>query len=59
MGDACPVRVAIRCRPLVPRERNEGCQQCLTFAPNQPQVTTFKKDWHDALFWSRHQKPYI
>lgn len=33
-----PVRVALRCRPLVPKEINEGCQCCLTFVPGQPQV---------------------
>jgi kinesin family protein 4/21/27 len=39
MGDDCPVRVAIRVRPLVPRETNEGCQTCLTFARDQHQLT--------------------
>ncbi|KAG5843203.1 hypothetical protein ANANG_G00148260 [Anguilla anguilla] len=33
-----PVRVALRCRPLVPKEVNEGCQTCLTFVPGEPQV---------------------
>ncbi|KAM4544719.1 kinesin family member 4 [Odontesthes bonariensis] len=33
-----PVRVALRCRPLVPKEINEGCQCCLTFVPREPQV---------------------
>lgn len=33
-----PVRVALRCRPLVPKEINEGCQSCLTFVAGQPQV---------------------
>ncbi|KAG9351983.1 hypothetical protein JZ751_023234 [Albula glossodonta] len=33
-----PVRVALRCRPLVPKEINEGCQTCLTFVPGEPQV---------------------
>ncbi|XP_061104579.1 kinesin family member 4 [Conger conger] len=32
------VRVALRCRPLVPKEVNEGCQPCLTFVPGEPQV---------------------
>ncbi|KAB5548625.1 hypothetical protein PHYPO_G00057750 [Pangasianodon hypophthalmus] len=32
------VRVALRCRPLVPKELNEGCQSCLTFVPGEPQV---------------------
>ncbi|XP_076024662.1 kinesin family member 4 [Genypterus blacodes] len=33
-----PVRVALRCRPLVPKEINEGCQCCLTFVPGESQV---------------------
>ncbi|KAF5892965.1 chromosome-associated kinesin KIF4A, partial [Clarias magur] len=33
-----PVRVAVRCRPLVAKELNEGCQSCLTFIPGEPQV---------------------
>lgn len=33
-----PVRVALRCRPLVPKETSEGCQMCLSFVPGEPQV---------------------
>ncbi|XP_013009167.1 chromosome-associated kinesin KIF4A [Cavia porcellus] len=33
-----PVRVALRCRPLVPKEISEGCQMCLSFVPGKPQV---------------------
>ncbi|XP_051877994.1 kinesin family member 4 [Pristis pectinata] len=33
-----PVRVALRCRPLVRKEIEEGCQMCLTFTPGEPQV---------------------
>ncbi|XP_078067560.1 kinesin family member 4 isoform X1 [Mustelus asterias] len=33
-----PVRVALRCRPLVQKEIDEGCQVCLTFTPGEPQV---------------------
>ncbi|NWX97330.1 KIF4 protein, partial [Nothoprocta ornata] len=33
-----PVRVALRCRPLVPKETCEGCQMCLSFVPGEPQV---------------------
>uniref|UniRef100_A0A8C9F3J3 Kinesin family member 4A n=1 Tax=Pavo cristatus TaxID=9049 RepID=A0A8C9F3J3_PAVCR len=33
-----PVRVALRCRPLVPKEESEGCQMCLSFVPGEPQV---------------------
>ncbi|XP_053932022.1 chromosome-associated kinesin KIF4A isoform X2 [Cuculus canorus] len=35
---AIPVRVALRCRPLVPKEVSEGCQMCLSFVPGEPQV---------------------
>uniref|UniRef100_A0A8C1TBU2 Kinesin family member 4 n=1 Tax=Cyprinus carpio TaxID=7962 RepID=A0A8C1TBU2_CYPCA len=31
-------QVALRCRPLVSKEINEGCQCCLTFVPGEPQV---------------------
>ncbi|NXF99803.1 KIF4 protein, partial [Sakesphorus luctuosus] len=37
-----PVRVALRCRPLVPRESSEGCQSCLFFVPGEPQVVVGK-----------------
>ena len=33
-----PVKVALRCRPLVSKEINEGCQTCLQFIPGEPQV---------------------
>ncbi|MBN3303429.1 kinesin family member 4 [Amia ocellicauda] len=33
-----PVRVVLRCRPLVSKEINEGCQSCLTFVPGEQQV---------------------
>ncbi|XP_070810072.1 chromosome-associated kinesin KIF4A [Pituophis catenifer annectens] len=33
-----PVKVALRCRPLVPKEIAEGCQMCLSFVPGEPQV---------------------
>jgi hypothetical protein len=37
-GNVIPVRVAVRCRPLIPKEISEGCQQCLTFMKGEPQV---------------------
>jgi kinesin family protein 4/21/27 len=37
-GKVIPVRVALRCRPLIPKEVDEGCQTCLQFVPNEPQV---------------------
>ena len=49
MGDACPVRVAIRVRPLVTREKNEGCQQCLNIPHNEPQVS----DAVSELAWGK------
>ena len=33
-----PVKVAVRCRPLVPRENVEGCQICCQFIPDEPQI---------------------
>lgn len=41
-----PVRVALRCRPLVPKEINEGCQCCLNFVPGEPQVGSL----HEFIF---------
>uniref|UniRef100_A0A8C5A680 Kinesin-like protein n=1 Tax=Gadus morhua TaxID=8049 RepID=A0A8C5A680_GADMO len=47
-----PVRVALRCRPLVPKELNEGCECCLTFSPGEPQVIvgTEKAFTYDYVF---------
>ncbi|XP_053298263.1 kinesin family member 4 isoform X1 [Pleuronectes platessa] len=47
-----PVRVALRCRPLVQKEINEGCQCCLTFMPDEPQVIvgTEKAFTYDYVF---------
>nr|XP_020498967.1 chromosome-associated kinesin KIF4-like [Labrus bergylta]XP_020498968.1 chromosome-associated kinesin KIF4-like [Labrus bergylta] len=47
-----PVRVALRCRPLVPKEINEGCQGCLTFVPGEQQVIvgTEKAFTYDYVF---------
>ncbi|EFX89985.1 hypothetical protein DAPPUDRAFT_232248 [Daphnia pulex] len=40
MGDkAIPVRVAVRIRPLVPKEITEGSQHFISKVSNQPQVT--------------------
>uniref|UniRef100_A0A803SN80 Kinesin motor domain-containing protein n=1 Tax=Anolis carolinensis TaxID=28377 RepID=A0A803SN80_ANOCA len=33
-----PVKVALRCRPLVPKEIAEGCHVCLSFVPGEQQV---------------------
>uniref|UniRef100_A0A8C6LXK2 Kinesin family member 4A n=1 Tax=Nothobranchius furzeri TaxID=105023 RepID=A0A8C6LXK2_NOTFU len=50
--EVIPVRVALRCRPLVPKEVNEGCQCCLTFVPGDPQVIvgTEKAFTYDYVF---------
>ncbi|XP_029956848.1 kinesin family member 4 [Salarias fasciatus] len=47
-----PVRVALRCRPLVRKEINEGCQCCLTFVPGEQQVVvgTEKAFTYDYVF---------
>ncbi|XP_006896025.1 PREDICTED: chromosome-associated kinesin KIF4A-like [Elephantulus edwardii] len=47
-----PVRVALRCRPLVPKEISEGCQTCLNFVPGEPQVVvgTDKSFTYDFVF---------
>ena len=37
-GKIIPVRVALRCRPLINRETAEGCQVCLEFVKGEPQV---------------------
>ena len=33
-----PVKVALRCRPMSPREIADGCQMCLRFVPGESQV---------------------
>ncbi|ELV11199.1 chromosome-associated kinesin KIF4A [Tupaia chinensis] len=47
-----PVKVALRCRPLVPKEISEGCQTCLSFVPGEPQVVvgTDKSFTYDFVF---------
>ena len=37
-----PVRVAVRCRPLVPKETLEGCQMCVSFIDGENQVIVGK-----------------
>ncbi|XP_027692622.1 chromosome-associated kinesin KIF4A [Vombatus ursinus] len=39
-----PVKVALRCRPLLPRELDEGCHTCLSFVPGEPQVVVGSGD---------------
>ncbi|XP_029304839.1 kinesin family member 4 [Cottoperca gobio] len=56
-----PVRVALRCRPLVPKEINEGCQCCLTFVPGEPQVIvgTEKAFTYDYVFDSTAEQEEV
>ena len=37
-SDVIPLKVAVRARPLIQKELDEGCQSCLSFAPGEPQV---------------------
>ncbi|XP_053121421.1 chromosome-associated kinesin KIF4-like [Hemicordylus capensis] len=41
-----PVKVVLRCRPLVPKEISEGCQICLSFVHGEQQVVL----GHDKAF---------
>lgn len=54
-----PVRVALRCRPLVPKETNEGCQCCLTFVPGEPQVCAQQGKYFFVCFWVLYHIHYI
>uniref|UniRef100_A0A669CFM9 Kinesin family member 4 n=1 Tax=Oreochromis niloticus TaxID=8128 RepID=A0A669CFM9_ORENI len=40
-----PVRVALRCRPLVPKEINEGCQSCMPHNISKKTYTAFTYDY--------------
>ena len=54
MGDkVIPVKVAVRIRPLVPKETNEGCQVALEVVQGEPQVfipNTEKSFTYDFAF---------
>jgi len=41
-GKVIPVKVAIRSRPMVEKEINEGCQSTIMFVPDEPQVVIGK-----------------
>ena len=44
MGDkVIPVKVAVRVRPLVPKEVREGCQAALEVVEGEPQVVFFEE----------------
>ena len=40
--DGIRVRVALRARPLIEREKSERARECLRFVPNEPQVIVGK-----------------
>ena len=52
-----PVRVAIRCRPLITKELNEGCQKCVRFVDNEPQILlgSNRSFTYDYVFSPDHQ----
>ena len=46
MGDkVIPVKVAVRVRPLVPKEVREGCQAALEVVEGEPQVVFFEESF--------------
>ena len=53
-----PVRVAIRCRPLITKELNEGCQKCVRFVDNEPQILlgSNRSFTYDYVFSPDHQQ---
>ncbi|KAB7496099.1 Chromosome-associated kinesin KIF4, partial [Armadillidium nasatum] len=56
------VRVALRIRPLVPREKSEGCQQCLETSDESPQVIVIGTDkafTYDFVFPPTASQEYI
>lgn len=56
-----PVRVALRCRPLINKEVLEGCQSCIRFIPNEPQVVigTDKAFTYDYVFSPDVSQQYV
>jgi len=41
-GKVIPVKVAVRSRPMVEKEVNEGCQSNIMFVPDEPQLVIGK-----------------
>jgi hypothetical protein len=37
-GENCCVKVAVHIRPLIPDEKLQGCKDCVSVPPGQPQV---------------------
>lgn len=51
-GKAIPVRVAVRCRPLVCKEKIDGCESCVQFVPGEQQIVlgADKRFTYDYVF---------
>ncbi|XP_078326177.1 chromosome-associated kinesin KIF4-like isoform X2 [Crassostrea virginica] len=60
-GKVIPVRVAVRARPLIPKEVNEGCQVCVSFTPGEPQIILGKDKafTYDYVFNPTESQPYV
>ncbi|XP_033098919.1 chromosome-associated kinesin KIF4-like [Anneissia japonica] len=65
-----PVRVALRSRPLVPKETDDGCQECLRFISTHQQVVlgnnkaftydfVFSKDTEQEVVYTKAVKPLV
>ncbi|XP_042881308.1 chromosome-associated kinesin KIF4-like isoform X2 [Penaeus japonicus] len=57
-----PVRVAVRVRPLLPKELREGCQECIDLTPGESQVVirgTEKAFTYDFAFASETSQGYV
>ena len=61
MDKVIPVRVALRCRPLIPRELTEGCQVCVRFTPNEPQIIlgVDKAFTYDFVYSPQHSQVVV
>ncbi|XP_027230346.2 chromosome-associated kinesin KIF4-like isoform X2 [Penaeus vannamei] len=57
-----PVRVAVRVRPMLPKELREGCQECIDLTPGESQVVirgTEKAFTYDFAFSSDTSQGYV
>ncbi|XP_047474960.1 chromosome-associated kinesin KIF4-like isoform X2 [Penaeus chinensis] len=61
-GKVIPVRVAVRVRPMLPKELREGCQECIDLTPGETQVVirgTEKAFTYDFAFSSDTSQGYV
>ena len=54
-----PLRVAVRARPLIKKETDEGCQVCLNFIPYEPQIILGKDKSFTYDFVFRSNDPQV